>query len=217
MDAVGAADLGRVLEFPRALLESMGQADDTGVDELGGLLDQQGLSGVDYVVRREAVVEPARLGADEFGDGGVEGDDVVVDFGLDFLDAFELEVGAITDGFSGLFGDPSGFGEGFGGGKFDLEPGAEAVFFAPDAADFGASVAVNQRGLLGFEGTEDSNWAGGASASWCGRGPLPDGRGRPSLRRGIAKCNGTFGAFFEARSVDCRVCRILFGTPNTPK
>jgi hypothetical protein len=112
------------------------------------LLDQQGLSGVDYVVRREAVVEPARLGADEFGDGGVEGDDVVPDFGFDFLDAFQLEVGAVADGTGSLFGDPSRFGESFCGGEFDFEPGAEAVFFVPDAADFGTGIAVDQVGLL---------------------------------------------------------------------
>src|SRR5882672_6713758 len=95
-------------------------------------------------------MEPAGLGAYEFGYGCVEGDNVVADFGFDFLNAFELEVGAVADGFGGFLGDPSGFGQGFGGGELDGEPGAEAVFFAPDAADFGAGVAVDQWGLLGL-------------------------------------------------------------------
>ena len=52
-----------------------------------------------------------------------------------------LEVGALADGFGGIFGDEAGFGEGFGGGDFDGEPGAESVFVAPDAGHLRAGVA----------------------------------------------------------------------------
>jgi hypothetical protein len=72
--------------------------------DIGGLFDQQRLRGVDYVVGGEAVVEPARFGADEFGDRRGEGDDVVANFGFDFVDAFDFEVGALADGFGGGLG-----------------------------------------------------------------------------------------------------------------
>ena len=49
----------------------------------GGLADEQGLRGIDHVVRGEAVVEPAGMGADDFRHRGGEGDDVVADFGFD--------------------------------------------------------------------------------------------------------------------------------------
>jgi hypothetical protein len=47
------------------------------------------LRGVDDVGGGEAVVQPAGVGADAFGDGGGEGDDVVADFGFDGVDAYE--------------------------------------------------------------------------------------------------------------------------------
>jgi len=86
-------------------------------------------------------VEPAGLRSDDFGDRGGEGDDVVADFGLDFLDALQAEIGALADGFGGVFGDNASLGQGFGGGDFHREPGAEAVFIVPDAAHFRAGVA----------------------------------------------------------------------------
>ena len=148
VDAVSAADLGRVFEFPGAAGEDCGEFLQVLFYDLGGLFDQEGLGGIDDVVGGESVVEPAGFGADEFGDGGGEGDDVVADFGFDFVDALDFEVGALADGFGGGLGDESGGGEGFGGGDFDGEPGAEAVFVAPDAAEVGTSVARDHGVLL---------------------------------------------------------------------
>ena len=135
----------------------------------GGLADEQGLRGVDDVVGGESVVEPAGMRADDFGDGGGEGDDVVADLGFDLVDALDAEVGALADGVGGVFGDEAGFGEGLGGGDFDGEPGAEAVFVAPDAGHLGAGVARDHGGVLLWVrrncGLEDSKWMGGKSAS----------------------------------------------------
>ncbi len=41
-------------------------------------------------------MEPAGVRADDLGDGGGEGDDVVADLGFDFVDAVEAEVGALA-------------------------------------------------------------------------------------------------------------------------
>ncbi|SPE28460.1 hypothetical protein SBA2_40023 [Acidobacteriia bacterium SbA2] len=86
-------------------------------------------------------MEPAGVWADDFGDGRGEGDDVVANFGFDFVDALDAEVGALADGVGGVHGDEAGFGKGLGGGDFDGQPGAEAVFIAPDAGHLGAGVA----------------------------------------------------------------------------
>ena len=99
--------------------------------------------------------------ADDFGDRGGEGDDVVADLGFDLVDAVEVEVGALADGVGGVFGNQAGFGEGFGGGDFDGEPGAEAVFVAPDAGHLGAGIAGNHVRSPRPAGTEDSKWTGG--------------------------------------------------------
>ena len=92
-------------------------------------------------------MEPAGVRADDFGDGGGEGDDVVADFGFDLVDAFDAEVGALADRLGGFFGDEAGLGEGFGGGDFDGQPGAEAVFVAPDAGHLGPGIARDHGGV----------------------------------------------------------------------
>jgi len=58
-------------------------------DDLRRLSDEQGLRGVDHVVGGETVVKPAGVRADNFGDGGGEGDNVVADFGFDLVDALD--------------------------------------------------------------------------------------------------------------------------------
>ncbi len=77
VDAVGAADHGRVLELPGAALQYLGQTLQIGGDNRGGLPDEQGLGRVHHVVRGQAVVKPAGMRADDLGHGGGEGDDVV--------------------------------------------------------------------------------------------------------------------------------------------
>ena len=106
--------------------------------------------------------------ADDFGDGGGEGDDVVADFGFDLVDAFDAEVGAFLDRLGRLFGDETGGGEGFSGGDFDGEPGAEAVFVAPDAGHLRAGIARDHGGLLWVAKwrTKDSKWAGRKRLGW---------------------------------------------------
>ena len=129
----------------------------------GGLADEQGLRGVDDVVGSEAVVEPAGMRADDLGDGSGECDHVVAHFGFDFVDAFDAKVGALADGAGSVLGNEASLGEGFGGGDFDGEPGAEAVFVAPDAGHLGACVARDHGSPVGRGElwTKDFKWARG--------------------------------------------------------
>ena len=86
--------------------------------------------------------------ADDLRYSGSEGDDVVADLGFDLVDAFDAEVGALADGVGGIFGDEARLGEGLCSGDFDGQPGAEAVFVAPDPGHLGAGVARNHGGVL---------------------------------------------------------------------
>ena len=113
-----------------------------------GLLQHQRLRGIDDVVRGQAVMQPAggvgvAGGGHFFGDGGGEGDDVVLDFALDFVDAGDVEAGVGAQGCGGFGWDFAGFGQGFARGQLHFEPLREAVFVGEDAAHFGARVAGN--------------------------------------------------------------------------
>ncbi len=89
-------------------------------------------------------MEPARFGAYEFRDCSSKGYHVVADFGFDFADALQSEIGQLANGFGCLLGDDFRFRQSFTCGDLDLEPGAEAVFFAPDAGHLRTRVAWNQ-------------------------------------------------------------------------
>src|ERR1700678_1140384 len=134
VDAVGAADDGSVLELDGALFEGVGEGDDAGADDGGGFFELEGLRGVDYVGAGEAVVEPTRVfgGGDVFGDGGGEGDDVVLHFGFDLVDAVDGEGAAVADGVGGRLRDEAEFGESLRGGDFNGEPALVFVGVGPD-------------------------------------------------------------------------------------
>ena len=141
MDAVGAADHRRVFEFPGPAFEHLGETLEVAGDQRRGLLDEQRLRRIDHIVRGQAVVEPARVRAYDLGHRRGEGDDVVLDLGFDLEDAVDVEVGARADCLGGIFRHDAGGGQRFGRGDFDREPGAEAVFVAPDASHLGPGIA----------------------------------------------------------------------------
>ncbi len=105
--------------------------------------DQQGLRRVHHVIGSQAVVEPARMRADDFRHRGSKCDHVVAHLGLNFLDALQVEVGALANGFGRVFRHNAGLGEGLGRRDLNRQPGAKAVFIAPDAAHFRAGIAWN--------------------------------------------------------------------------
>ena len=84
--------------------------------------------------------------AHDFGDSRGEGDDVVLDLGLNLEDAFDVEVGARANRLGGIFRHDAGGGQRFCGGDFDRQPGAEAIFVAPDAGHLGPGIAWDHGG-----------------------------------------------------------------------
>ena len=103
-------------------------------------------AGVEHVGGGHALVHEARLGADDLGEMGEEGDDVVLDLALDRVDARDVEGGVPALGpdlLGGGLRNHAEFGERISRVRLDLEPDAEARLRVPDRGHFRPSVAGN--------------------------------------------------------------------------
>ena len=87
VDAVAAADRDGVLVLEGAALQRGQQRVDVGEQDVGGARQLDAEAGVEHVGRGHALVDEARVGADELGEMGQEGDDVVLGLALDLVDA----------------------------------------------------------------------------------------------------------------------------------
>jgi hypothetical protein len=93
MDAVGAADADGVLVLDGAALDGGEQRVHVGEQKVG-CLDQLHIeTGVENVGGGHALMDEAGIRADNLGQVGKEGDDVVLGFALDFVDAVDVESG----------------------------------------------------------------------------------------------------------------------------
>src|SRR5436309_14009885 len=147
---VGAADHGRVFEFPGTAFQDLGELLKTRADDFRSLTNEQSLSGINHVVGGQSVMEPARFRAHDLSDSRRKSDNIMAHFGFDLIDPLQPEVRPLADSFGSLFRDPASFGQGFSGGDLNRQPGAKAVLIAPNAAHFRAGVAWNQVRSLGF-------------------------------------------------------------------
>ena len=100
-------------------------------------------AGVEHVRGGHALVDEARLGADDLGEMGEEGDDVVLHLALDGVDPLDVEgrLGALLPDRSGrLLRHDAEIGQRRGGMGLDLEPDAELGLGRPDGDHLGAAV-----------------------------------------------------------------------------
>ena len=148
VNAVCASNLDRVFELERPAAQHLAQFLDAGDEQRRRFPDQQRLGGVDDVVGRQAVVQPARRfrfsgGGHALGHRGGERDHVVADFGFDFGYArgAHLGVGAQLRGRVGRHF--ARFGERVGGGQLHGQPLLVTVLFTPDAAHIRARVTLD--------------------------------------------------------------------------
>ena len=150
MNAVGAADGRRHLVLEGALLQRRQHLVDVGDQQVRGTGELDVETGIQHVGRRHALVHEARIGADEFGEVGEEGDDVVLDLAFDLVDPRDVELRVLAlgpDGFGGVFRDHAEFGLGIRGMRLDLEPDLETGQRLPDGGHFRACIAGDHRGL----------------------------------------------------------------------
>jgi hypothetical protein len=151
MDAVAAADAGRELVFIGAALDDGQQFFHVGDENVRRLLHLHGVAGVTDVAAGEAEVEPAAgVVVDGFGDGGGEGDDVVVQcfFQLALPCNQTGQVGkpfvaASLDFFKISGGNHFFPHQSLAGKKFNLQPEAELVFIGPNGPHFRPGVTRN--------------------------------------------------------------------------
>ena len=105
-------------------------------------------AGVEHVGRGHALVDEARLRADDLGEMGQERDDVVLHLALDRVDALHVEGGLgalLPDHLGRLLRDDAEVGERRRGMGLDLEPDAELGLGRPDGHHLGAAVAGDHR------------------------------------------------------------------------
>jgi hypothetical protein len=159
VNAVSAPDHRRVFELPGPAFEHLGKTVEIARNQNGRLLDEQRLRRIDHIVRGQAIVEPAGVRANDLGHCRRKGDDVVFDLGFNLENAVNAEVSARVDRLGRFFGHDAGGGERFGCGDFDCQPGAEAVFVAPDASHLGPGIAWDQ-GAFSKRGTGDCKSGG---------------------------------------------------------
>ena len=144
VDSVRAADRRRHLVLEGAALERREQRVDVGDEDVARAPELHGEAGVEHVRAREAQMDEARVGADEFGEMGEEGDHVVLGHLLDLVDPRDVEPGLrpfLPDRLRRRFRDHADLGHRLGGVSLDLEPDAEARLGRPDGGHLGAGIA----------------------------------------------------------------------------
>ena len=148
VNAVRATDADVHFVFVRARLQSGEEFHHIRDENIGGAdkLDVQ--RGVEDVGRGHALVNEARfLVADDFGEVGEEGDDVVFGDGFDLVNAGDVEfnVFGFPGGFCAFAWDHTKVGLGVTGVRLDLVPDAELGFWGPDRDHVGAGVTGDHR------------------------------------------------------------------------
>jgi hypothetical protein len=143
VDAVRAADADGVLVLDGAALDGGEKRIHVGEQKVGCLDQLDVEAGVEDIRRGHALMDEAGIGTDNLGQVGKEGDDVVLGFALDFIDAVDVE-GGLCPPFSQMvwrpLGDDAEFGKCIAGMGLDLEPDPELRFRRPDCDHFRAGV-----------------------------------------------------------------------------
>ena len=151
VDAVRAADAGRVLELQGALLQHGQQVLQVLLQNGVRLAEQVAVGRIDHVRGREAVVDPLALRAEALADGAREGHHVVTGLLLDLGDAPHVELRAGADLLHVFGRDDAQPAPGLAGKDLDLQVGPELVFFGPDVPHPFAGITLNHAvGSLGM-------------------------------------------------------------------
>src|SRR5207253_3805422 len=135
---------------PGTAVQDLGELLKTRADDFRSLTNEQSLSGINHVVGGQSVMEPARFRAHDLSDCRRKSDNIMAHFGFDLINTLQPEVRSLANSFGSLFRHHASFGQSFSGSDLNHQPGAKAVFIAPNAAHFQASVAWNQVRSLGF-------------------------------------------------------------------
>ena len=148
MDAMGAADGRGHLVLEGTLLERRQNLVDVRNQQVRGAGELDVETGVEHVGGGHALMDEAGLGADDFGQMGEEGDDVVLGLALNLVDPGDVEGGIFglgPDRLRGFVRDCADFRQRVSRMRLDLEPDLEAGLRLPDGGHFRAGIAGNHR------------------------------------------------------------------------
>ena len=148
VDAVRAPHADGVLMLEGAVPDRFEEHVEIGEEFVGGLDHLHRQAGIENIGGGHPLVDEAGFGADEFGDGGEKGDDIVLDLGFDGIDAGDVEIPLFADDAHRFFGNDAELRLFFAGERFDLQPDAETVFRFPDAGHFLAGIAFDHPDIL---------------------------------------------------------------------
>ena len=145
MDAVAAPDGRCVFVFFRTALDCRKQRVEIGQQNIGRAGKLHSQRGVEDIATGHALVHEPRLVAHVFRHPGEEGDHVMLGYGLDRVDRFDVDCGVggppVPQGLGRACRDHAEFAELFGRMRFDFEPDAISGFRLPQGGHFGAGVA----------------------------------------------------------------------------
>ena len=132
MNAMGSADGGGMFEFYSSSLQYFCQFFQVVDEDFGGLFELYVEAGVLHVGGGEAHVDVLGFVAYVFTYVGEEGDNVVVDFAVNFMDAVYVKVCFGFDHFHCFLRNAAQFSICFAGSDFHIQHGLPFISFVPD-------------------------------------------------------------------------------------
>ena len=137
--------------FECAAFQDGKQIVDVGQKNIGRAGELHGQTSIEHVGRRHALMHKPRLGTNEFGKVGQEGDHVMMRDLFDFVDPRRVErhmAGLFPDRLGGLLRDDADFGQRIAGISLDLEPDAKPCPRLPYGGHFRTGIARDHSGAL---------------------------------------------------------------------
>jgi hypothetical protein len=147
VDAVGAADAGRGFVLKGAGLQRGQHPVHAGQQQICAARQLDGEAGVQHVGAGQALVHEAGILADQLGQMGEEGDDVVFHLALDLINARDVKrhILGFPDRLRRRRGHDAQLGQLVGGVRLDLEPDAIFGLRRPDVCHLGTGIARDHR------------------------------------------------------------------------
>ena len=143
MDAMGPAHHHRLLVPECLLFDDSLEGSKVADDHVEGFFEKQGEGRVDDIIGGQSEMDIVGVFADVLSYGLEEGDDIVFDHPLDFLDPGKRKSRLFLDPLKSRPRDPADFGPGLANGQLDVQPSAVPVIIGPNSAHRGAGVSFD--------------------------------------------------------------------------
>ena len=143
VDAVGAPDHRRELEFPRFFRDRNAEGAEILQQHAGGFVHLHRQGGVEHIGGGHPVVNPPGGRPDVAGDVFQECNDVVIGSFLDFLNIGQVKARLFANGDGVLLRDHAEFGLGLAGEHLDFKPDFVLVLLFPERSHLWKGITVD--------------------------------------------------------------------------